>query len=47
MAPSTDERWHKARLTLTDEGVDRLAQILADGSMPTVGLFVRFRKPTP
>jgi len=33
----------KARQSLTPEGVDRLAEIIGGGSIPTVGFFRRFR----
>lgn len=45
LSTETDDRWHKARQTLTDEGVERLAEILADGSTPTCGFFLRYRLP--
>ncbi len=33
-----------ARLRLTDEGLERLADILIAGGQPTIGLFRRYRQ---
>ncbi len=33
----------RARRALTDEGIERLADVLLSGSLPTVGLFTRYR----
>jgi len=37
----------RARRALTDEGIERLADIYLAGSLPTVGFFLRHRRPTP
>ena len=33
-----------ARRVLSDEGIDRLADLLIDGQTPTIGLFRKYRK---
>jgi hypothetical protein len=36
----------RARRALTDEGLEKLADVLLSGSLPTVGLFTRYRSPS-